>query len=265
MLIEYLSTGKENAKTARELCTLLGYKNTRAVTQEIARLRCEGAVICSSCREGRHGYFLPADDSDVLAFSRQMHSRSTEILRAVAPADAHLQGARVTFTNLHLKCHYNVLLGIRTTKRDALNNCASLDENVAEDVTRGELLGDAAAMLPFEAVEEAVFIAELHDALEAGLDKLPVEQRAIVQARYYGGATWAQIGRDQCIADYTVRAQHSRGLHRLRQDKRLEAFHDEIKSPPDGYRHTGLATFKATRMTETERAAIFRIYEQLVE
>ena len=97
--------------------------------------------------------------------------------------------------------------------------------------------------------------------MTAAIATLPGEQRAVINARYYRGSTWAQIGRERCIGDYTVRSLHNRALRTMRQDKRLEAFHDEIKSPPDGYRHTGLANFKATWMTETERTAIFRIYE----
>jgi len=92
MLVDLLSVGAENAKTAKELCKLLGWKTTRAVTLEVHRLReVENVLICSSCKSGQEGYYLHADRNDVADFSRQMHSRIRHIQKAVAGADAYLQ------------------------------------------------------------------------------------------------------------------------------------------------------------------------------
>ena len=90
-LMEYLSRGQENARTASDLQALLGYRTQREVTREIHRLRKTGEVICSSTREP-FGYFLPDDSSDVLRFKRQMLSRIKQIAIAVRSAEKLLRG-----------------------------------------------------------------------------------------------------------------------------------------------------------------------------
>lgn len=89
-LLDYLSRGQENAKTAAELQSLLGYHTKRDVTKEIHKLRKAGEVICSSTHEP-FGYFLPENNSDVLRFKRQMLSRIKQIAIAVRSAEKLLR------------------------------------------------------------------------------------------------------------------------------------------------------------------------------
>ena len=89
-LLDYLSRGQENAKTATELQALLGYRTQREVTKEVHRLRKSGEVICSSTHDP-FGYFLPENNSDVLRFKRQMLSRIKQIAIAVRSAEKLLR------------------------------------------------------------------------------------------------------------------------------------------------------------------------------
>ena len=86
-LPDYLSKGMENAKTARELCSLLGYKTMRDVTKEVARLRCNGEVICSSNVNGYEGYYLPQRKSELANFIATQHGRIREMQKSVMPAE----------------------------------------------------------------------------------------------------------------------------------------------------------------------------------
>lgn len=81
---EALHTGKENAITAQNLCTYLGFNSVRELQNEIARERKAGAVILSTCQEGG-GYFLPSDDREVRQFIRTLENRAKntfEVLRS---------------------------------------------------------------------------------------------------------------------------------------------------------------------------------------
>lgn len=90
-LLEYLSRGQENAKTAADLQALLGYRTVRDVTKEVHRLRKAGEVICSSTREP-FGYFLPDNNKDIERFRRQMLSRIKQIAIALKSAEKFLRG-----------------------------------------------------------------------------------------------------------------------------------------------------------------------------
>lgn len=91
-IFDVLSEGAENAKTAKEIQKLLGYKNVRDVTSEIAQLRQKGAVIISNNSAECSGYYLPSDDiSEIKHFVRSMYSRIREIKKAVKSAELLLK------------------------------------------------------------------------------------------------------------------------------------------------------------------------------
>ena len=90
-LMQYLSRGQENARTASDLQALLGYRTQREVTKEVHRLRKAGEVICSSTHEP-FGYFLPDNNKDVERFKRQMLSRIKQIAIALRSAENLLRG-----------------------------------------------------------------------------------------------------------------------------------------------------------------------------
>ena len=69
-LTDYLSKGKETAKTAKELQSLLGLKTVRAVTLEINRLRNNGDVILSSNTGEYMGFYLPDTKDEISHFVR---------------------------------------------------------------------------------------------------------------------------------------------------------------------------------------------------
>jgi len=90
-LIDLLSRGQENAKTANELQSLLGYKTVRHVTREINRLRNDGEVILSNNTGDNKGFYLPETEDEILRFVRNMYSRIREIRKAVTSAEDELK------------------------------------------------------------------------------------------------------------------------------------------------------------------------------
>lgn len=88
-LTDYLSIGEGNAITAKDLAKYLGWKE-RDVTIAINALRKQGKFICS----GATGYWLPADDTDIEQFLRQMRGRIKDMERAMKPAQEYLNNKR---------------------------------------------------------------------------------------------------------------------------------------------------------------------------
>ena len=81
---EYLSNGRDNAKTARELAAVLNC-DARAVTIQIERERRAGVPICAACGDNP-GYYLAADADELQTYCNQLQSRideQRETLRAL--------------------------------------------------------------------------------------------------------------------------------------------------------------------------------------
>lgn len=83
MVYELLSTGAENARTAKELCCQLGIdeKDWRIVTRTIERERREGKPICASSSSDSPGYYKPANREELTRYINRLHKRAGEIFK----------------------------------------------------------------------------------------------------------------------------------------------------------------------------------------
>ena len=83
-VVSLLSYGEENAKTARELVALLGYKNDYYVRKEISQLRIGGYwYILSSDK----GFFLMSTDAEYERYIRHMRGRARKITKIIEVAE----------------------------------------------------------------------------------------------------------------------------------------------------------------------------------
>lgn len=99
-IMDFLSTGAENAKTAKELMRLAGYTDARTVTREIHILRVKGKIICSD-NGIIQGFYLPANDDEVLRFYMQMKSRIKQIQNAIKATEDYLLIGGDNFENTY--------------------------------------------------------------------------------------------------------------------------------------------------------------------
>ena len=77
MIYELLAVGRENARTGRELATVLNC-SMRDITEQIERERRAGQPICASMAEPP-GYFLPASADDLERYCNMLHKRAGEL------------------------------------------------------------------------------------------------------------------------------------------------------------------------------------------
>lgn len=168
--------------------------------------------------------------------------------------------------------HFRVACGVRTARRDPLNNCASLDKPVGDegDTTLGDLQPSQSAAQDMEAVLEREYTRELHEAIGKALDTLDEPQRETIRRRYWNRETLQAVAKDIGITPERVRQRESAALRRLRRGpcvKLLKPFVDEIRA---GYawRETGWGAWKSTGVSSVEKAVektdelIRRISEQ---
>ncbi|MDO4484257.1 MAG: hypothetical protein Q4C54_07460 [Clostridia bacterium] len=84
-IVNLIPEGEENAVSMRDLARALQTEE-RKVRQYVEKARADGLFICS----GDAGYFLPADDADLIRYYRRHHARLKTSYRALLPLKKYL-------------------------------------------------------------------------------------------------------------------------------------------------------------------------------
>lgn len=161
-----------------------------------------------------------------------------------------------TYLTLHLKNIYNELIGRRTSKRDMLEACASLNVPIDDDTDTELIESISDDKNTYEAFENRIFQAQLSEALHQSIDTLPDNLKAVINARYFDKLTYAEIESRQCLTNGSGRKLEFKALQKLRigkNRKRLEPFADEIMSI--ALRSTGLSAFNNMQCSSVELTA----------
>lgn len=181
------------------------------------------------------------------------------LVAAVNTYDPTAGGAFSTWLMYHLKNAFAEATGYRTVKGrlDPLNNALSLDrplDNDTEGASFGELVPDPKAAATMDAVEEALWRRQLHDALESVLAELPEEQSTVLKKRYYDQQTLVGTAQQIGTTAEDVRKLEGMGIKELRHPrlaKKIRPFYDF-----DYYGGSGLGAFKSSGMSIQERYLI---------
>lgn len=80
MIFELLSTGRENARTARDLANITGLPR-RGISLLVERERRAGKPICATCDGNMPGYYIPADRNDMQQYCDSLRHREREIAK----------------------------------------------------------------------------------------------------------------------------------------------------------------------------------------
>ncbi len=179
-----------------------------------------------------------------------------DAVKAFDPARGY---SLLTYLGRHLQKRFREACGIRTSKRDPLNNCDSLDRPVGEEgsASLGDFLPDSSAADEMEGVEERLYNQALHNAMAAALDTLEEKQRDTIRRRFWERDTLEAIARDAGVPRAHVRQTEAAALRTLRRGKcrkLLSPFVEEIRSRY-AYRGTGWAAWNSMRASSVERAA----------
>lgn len=89
-LFNLIPTGKDNKITASTLKMLTGY-TSRELKRAIARLRADGAIICSCLDSTDGGYFKPNSPEEAMDYVRTERKRIASELRALQAAEQYVK------------------------------------------------------------------------------------------------------------------------------------------------------------------------------
>lgn len=162
-----------------------------------------------------------------------------------------------SYVEYHVKNRFQEILRIRTSRKEPLNSCSSLDDEInindEDSITVLDTLADDTAEQAFEDAEERVFRSQLHDELDAAMEKsLSQEQRDLFNAIYYGGQTETDAARRFGIPHSRARYYHANGLCRLRsQNPRLKIYAEHYITN-HAYHYTSLTSFRERRASSPE-------------
>lgn len=167
------------------------------------------------------------------------------------------KGSLTSYFKYPLQKHFRELLHTRTSKRDPLNDCSSLDEPLnadeADSIAVVDALADDAAAQAFEDAEDRAFQAQMHDALEAAKEKsLDDTQRSIIDAIYSDGYTMSDVVRGNGIPPSKVRTEHMNALRNMRtQNPHLKEYAEHYITQ-HAYDWTSLQSFRNNQGSSPE-------------
>lgn len=126
-----------------------------------------------------------------------------------------------TYFKYHLQTKFNCLTGQRTAKgrNEHLNHSVSLDAPASNEneCTIKDTIPDKTELTSFQSVEHAIFIQQLHEALEQIMkDCLTDEQQKIIHEYYYQNHTFEEIALARGISTERARQIEQNALYMLR-------------------------------------------------
>lgn len=128
-----------------------------------------------------------------------------------------------SYLQYHLKTAINAVLGQRTSKKEPLNYCDSLDVPMGEDedLNLCDILEDESASQEMQDVEEKTDNDLLREALNEALDTCTARQQSIISLRYYYNRTLKEVSQVVNIHPSYVRTEEQSAFRRMRSGKGL--------------------------------------------
>ena len=180
----------------------------------------------------------------------------TEAVNAYDPA----KGSFKELLSYKLRNAFQETVGIRTSKRDALDYALSLNVPVSDDEPDGPEKLDCVPDPRDEIsnVDDAVFTEQLHAALEKALDSISPREASVIRSEFWEGCKQWETAEKMGISHQMVRFLKENGFRHIRKSaagKQLERFLDAETS---FYSGVGIAAFKKTQRRAIESKVIQR-------
>lgn len=180
-----------------------------------------------------------------------------DAVQAYKPDSGH---SLIAFLAHPLRNRFREVCGIRSTKRDSLNGCDSLDREITGDdgdtITLEELQEDRQAAVDMESAIDHAYQVELHGALEKALDTLPELQGEVLRRLYWHGQTQAAIAADHGLTGEQIRQHKVKALRALRKPsvaRSLQSFYEEVLDTA-AWHGTGWKSWNPSGASSVERA-----------
>ncbi|MCL2336435.1 MAG: sigma-70 family RNA polymerase sigma factor [Firmicutes bacterium] len=125
---------------------------------------------------------------------------------AVQTYDENKEPNLLAYFKYAFRKRFCALIGLRTTKRNPLDESASLNEMLDGDAEAQPLylLADPDSEQMFASVFDDVFRSELYAALAEAMDKLPVNSAAAIRGRWLEGKKQKQVAAEMGLVQHKV-------------------------------------------------------------
>jgi RNA polymerase sigma factor (sigma-70 family) len=181
------------------------------------------------------------------------------MVAAVDTYDPAAGGVFSTWLMYHLKNAFAEATGYRTKRdhRDPLNNSISLDTPLSDEAGSDDLMevvADPSGENGLISAEDALYRAQLHDAMEKALSAIPEQYADALRLRYFDGLTLEGAGEVRGVSGERIRGLENKGIRLLRRSNiacRLRPFYDF-----DFYYGAGYGAFQSSGMSIQERYLI---------
>lgn len=160
------------------------------------------------------------------------------LVEAVERFDPDGEYTFTAYLNTTLKTAFSEAAGCRTHKqfRDPLNHAQSLNAPLGDDPDAETLETVVPDPLDnFSCVEEAIWLEQLHAAMENALNKLLPVQAQVLRLRFYEGLSRDAIAEKMSLGESAVRTLENRALTELRKPKNRKELEEYIDLRTDFY------------------------------
>lgn len=184
------------------------------------------------------------------------------LVAAAATFDSSRGYKFLTWLHYYLRKEFRAAQGIRTKRRDMLDKCISLDRPLGED--EDETITDTipSGRDDLAGVTEKVYTEQLHNAIEAALDRIPEREADAIRRSFYDGQTYKEIGQAAGVSTEMIRQRIKRGIDTLRKQRAKNRLEEFLRDKFDYYHGVGARQYNETRQSSTERLALKRINEE---
>lgn len=177
------------------------------------------------------------------------------VLKAVESFNPE-NGAFSTWLVYHLRNAFAEAMGGRSKRQryDPINTAFSLDSPLKDDEDGGQfsdVTPDPAGQVPLNAIEDAAWQEQLHEAMEKALAGIPKRYSETLRLLYYENKTLSEVAETSGVSVEEVRKRELRGLRDLRMPRyacQLRPFYEA-----DYYCGSGLQSFLNSGMSAQER------------
>ena len=157
-----------------------------------------------------------------------------------------------SFAKYHVRRRVYELLGLRTSKRNPLDEADSLDAPLpgqdGDNLTIADTVADTQSEAPFDVIDGSDIAAEVKRVVSA----LPEKQAAAVRGRFWRDKTLAEVSAELGISQKQMHNQYREAIRKLRRNRRLQEIHDEYYANANLTKHTGFRFWKESGMSSVE-------------
>lgn len=149
--------------------------------------------------------------------------------------------------------------GYRTSKRDPLIDCASLDTPLGDDSDSDTLLDLQPD--PTDQIgnaERRIWLEQLRETMSKAICNLPQEQQAALACRYWKGLTLEETGAALGVNRTQANQYERKALYTLAKNKYRNGLSQFVEERTLYYTHVGIAAFTATKTSAVEKIVLQR-------